>query len=104
MPEVHEQLLDQVRAAFDPGASAATRHTGVQACRMILAVLDPGASTAGTGAPMPPPASAPPVDPLGAVLDGIIARYGHLLPNDPTRPPSMPIPIIAIPPHLYPKG
>jgi len=102
MPEVHEQLLDQVRAAFEPDATAAAKQSAAQACRMMLAVLDPTAA-ASSATSSPPPAAAP--DPLGAIVDGLVKRYGHLLPaDDPTRPPSMPIPIIAIPPNLYPKG
>ncbi len=103
MPEVHEQLIDQVRAAFEPGATAPTKQAAAQACRMMLSVLDPGAATNSASSPPPPANSAtsPPPDPLGAVLDGIIGRYKHLLPDDPTRPPPMPIPIIAIPPNLF---
>jgi hypothetical protein len=33
-------------------------------------------------------------------LDGLIARYKHLLPEDPTRPPTLSIPMVAIPPNL----
>jgi hypothetical protein len=102
MPDVHEQLLDQVRAAFEPGASTATKQTAAQACRMLLAVLDP--TTAASSPSSPPAAGASAPDPLGAVLDSIIGRYRHLIPDDPSRPPPMRIPIIAIPPNLFPKG
>jgi hypothetical protein len=103
MPEVHEQLIDQVRAAFEPGASTATKQAAAQACRMMLSVLDPGAPAASSPSSAPAAGASAP-DPLGAVLDGIIGRYKHLLPDDPTRPTTMPIPIIAIPPNLFPKG
>ena len=104
MPEVHEQLIDQVRAAFEPGANAATKQAAAQACRMMLSVLDPGGAAPSSPPSSPPAAGASAPDPLGAVLDGIIGRYKHLLPDDPSRPQSMPIPIIAIPPNLFPKG
>jgi len=103
MPEVHEQLIDQVRAAFEPGANTATKQTAAQACRMMLSVLDPGGA-ASSPPSSPPAAGASAPDPLGAVLDSIIGRYKHLLPDDPTRPTTMPIPIIAIPPNLFGKA
>lgn len=105
MPDVTDQLLDQVRAAFEPGAPLATKQTAAQACRMMLAVLDPGgAPSSAPSSPSSAAAGASAPDPLGALLDGIIGRYKHLIPDDPTRPATMPIPIIAIPPTLFPKG
>jgi hypothetical protein len=104
MPEMHEQLLDQVRAAFEPGAPVATRQLAAQACRMMLAVLDPTAAASSAPASSPPPAA--PSSPFDALLDGLVARFApHLPTNDPSRPPpTMSIPIVAIPTNLYPKG
>lgn len=91
---VHEQLINQVRAAFEDGASAATKAQAAQACRMLLTVLEP------SGAAAPPPKASAPPDPVGTLLDAFIARYAHLLPADRHKGPGLDIPIIPLPPSI----
>lgn len=92
---IHEQLISQVRAAFEDGASAESRTAAAQACRMLLSVLEPGAATQSPPNATPRPAA--PADPLGLVLDAFIAKHAHLLPADRPKSHGLDIPIIPLP-------
>jgi hypothetical protein len=94
MDTVDESLLAELRAALTPGADADARRAGADACRTLLAVLDPPAAV--PPAPQPttptpsPPATPPPVAPVpathrpppGQVIDMLIASLRAKLPTD----------------------
>jgi hypothetical protein len=84
-------LLEQLRgtaAAADPEL----RQRAADACRSILAVLEAPAPSAGSE---PPTGTA--TDPLGALLEGIIARYSPLLPENLPPIPALAIPFVPVP-------
>jgi len=60
-----EELLETIRAAIADDASPEARMTGAQACRVLLATLEPAAET-------PPPQAAAPAAP------DVAAQIGHL--------------------------
>ena len=78
---MHE-LIETIRAAVAEDATVEAKLAGAQACRVILATLDPEP-------PRPAPASAP-ANPLAALagldldraLDLVIARLRAALPED----------------------
>ena len=99
MDAIDESLLTELRAALAPGADAATRRAGADACRALLAVLDPPASVPALAASptshiavRPGPAAPTPTLPLTApaasrpppsqVLDMLIAHLRAKLPAD----------------------
>lgn len=90
MDGVDESLLAELRAALAPGADADARRTGADACRTLLAVLDPPAAAASPAPPPPTPAAPPPVAPVpsthrpppGQVIDMVIAHLRAKLPAD----------------------
>jgi hypothetical protein len=98
MDAIEESLLAELRAALAPGADADVRRTGADACRTLLAVLDPPAVAASPPptpvppppAPAPSPPAAPPIAPApsthrpppGQVIDMVIAHLRAKLPAD----------------------
>lgn len=81
-----ESLLAMVRAGFGPKASVEARRKAAHGCRMLLVALDPGGAQARSEPPREPPrqsAQVPPVpDPMGMILDAIIARFKPLVPEE----------------------
>jgi hypothetical protein len=90
MDAIDESLLVELRAALEPGADIATRRVGADACRTLLAVLDPPvAAPRETSSPVIAPAPAVPatasvaaVPPPSQVLDMVIAHLRTKLPAD----------------------
>jgi hypothetical protein len=109
MDAIDESLLADLRAALLPDADPAVRRAGADACRALLAVLDPPATTARPVPPAEPPiapttnttptpgAPAPaavlrtPVSagpPPSQVLDMVIAHLRSKLPADHATAPA----------------
>jgi hypothetical protein len=99
-----ETLIDAIRAAVAPGASAEARAAGAQACRTILAALE-----AKPGEPLaaPTPAATTPVQaivgalrtmPLDQLLDLTIAKLTAALPAGTEVPKvaSLRVPIVSV--------
>jgi hypothetical protein len=92
MDTVDESLLAELRAALAPGADAHARRAGADACRALLAVLDPPTSDVPPAPPTPPPPPATPPrtapspsphrPPPGQVIDMLIAHFRAKLPTD----------------------
>jgi hypothetical protein len=95
MDPIDESLLAELRAALTPGADADARRAGADACRTLLAVLDP--PTASTVPALPPPPTSTPPPPTAApvpspppshrpppsqVMDMLIAHLRAKLPAD----------------------
>ncbi len=85
-----ENFIDEIRAAVAEGAPAEARAAGANACRILLAQLDP--QPAGpSAAPQPPPQPNLPIGAIVAAIRGmpadqladlLIARLRTLVPAD----------------------
>jgi len=80
------EVIDLIRAAFAPGADAATKQRAKSVLQMMISALD---ATPGAPLGVPPPVAAPaPAAPPAAALDpfgALIERYRSLLPPDAQR-------------------
>jgi hypothetical protein len=86
-------LLEQLRNLGSNDPALKQRITGV--CRSVLAVLEPTGD--GQPIPVPPDPAAGASDPLGVVLEGIIERYGPMLPEKLPPIPALSIPFVDYP-------
>lgn len=80
-----EQLLEAIRVAIAPDATAEQKVAGAHACRTVLAALDaePGKAIAMPGAPSASPLAGLQLD---QALDLIIARLRAATPTDNPQP------------------
>lgn len=94
-----EELIEKIRQAFSATATADTRHQGAEACRLLLMALGtPPGQPFQEGAPQASPPPSPPsvggataLDPVGAFLDAVIAKYSDRI------PPGRRAPVLSIP-------
>jgi hypothetical protein len=102
-----DDILESIRAALAPDASAEARTRGADTCRAILGVLEPAAKPSPAATSMPPDFASL----VGAVrhlapeqlLDLAIARLRTALPTDTPIAPIAPVaPIKPIQFHLVP--
>jgi hypothetical protein len=113
MDAVDESLLAELRIALVPGADAVARRAGADACRALLAVLDPRITTAAvdtsppTAASAPAPAVTAPAarpPPPSQVLDMLIAHLRTKLPADQAPRPTSGAFRVALIPMRRPEG
>ena len=96
MEAIDESLLVELRAALVPGADIATRRAGADACRTLLAVLDPPVASPREAVPpvvpsalaVPKTASVAAPPPPSQVLDMLLAHLRAKLPADHSPRPS----------------
>jgi len=110
--ELVDELLNRLAGALRPEATEHERRQAAEACRILRETLFPGApapvvgvppvaaaATPATGDAAPPVAAAAgDADLVGQMLDRLVAKYGHLVPET-HRPPALSIPFIALPPR-----
>ena len=70
-----DEMIGTVRAAFAPGADAATKQQAAAILRGLLGMLESGGATA-------PAASSPPAPPAPDVLAAIVENIRPLLPPE----------------------
>jgi hypothetical protein len=113
MDAIDESLLAELRAALVPGADTAARRAGADACRTLLAALDPPVTAAGPVDASPAAASAaalavttpaPPHPPPSQVLDMVIAHLRTKLPADQATRPASGAFRVAMIPMRRPRG
>ena len=98
-----EELLDIIRNAIAPEASPEARAAGAQACRTLLAALEPQPAPAatpppaGTQLPIAELASAIRTVPLDQLLDLAIAKLRSALPADTEAPTVAPLNFRLVP-------
>jgi hypothetical protein len=94
-----ENLLESIRVAMAEGASTEARTAGANACRALLAMLEP-----------PQPPAAPPLNlPVAAIVSAVrsmppdqlaemlIAKLRTLVPADAQQPPLRALNILRVP-------
>ncbi|MBI4509497.1 MAG: hypothetical protein HY698_07655 [Deltaproteobacteria bacterium] len=86
-----EDAVNKIRAAFEPGADAATKAEAAATLRAVLAVLD---ASPGGAAVLPAASATPGEDILGAILEKIrrLAPDGAKL-----DVPRLSIPLVSLP-------
>jgi hypothetical protein len=110
MDAIDESLLAELRAALVPGADTAARRAGADACRTLLAALDPPVTAAGPVDASPAAASAAalavttPHPPPSQVLDMVIAHLRTKLPADQATRPASGAFRVAMIPMRRPRG
>lgn len=109
-----ETLLEAIRSAVAPNATAAEKAAGATACRTILAALEakPGEPLTPEQPTQPPSQPAPPVQtqiasavsmlrgvPADQLLDLLIARLRAALPTGHVAPPvqRLNVPLVPVP-------